>query len=39
MSLIDPAFWDRPRLCIVASLFAMTLVALMLIGGIVSLEW
>lgn len=37
MSLIDPLFWSRPRLCIAASLFALFLVALMLLIAIVVL--
>ena len=39
MSLIDPAFWTRPRICIAASLTAEIVVAVMLIGAIVILVW
>ena len=39
MSLIDPAFWHRPALCILASLAAVALAALMLVGSIVILLW
>jgi hypothetical protein len=36
---IDPMFWQRPLICILASLAAMVLVALMLVASIVILLW
>jgi hypothetical protein len=37
MSLIDPVFWTRPKICIVASLAAQVIVAAMLVVAIVIL--
>lgn len=39
MSLIDPAFWTRPRLCIAAAFVAEVIVAAMLAAAIVILVW